>query len=123
MLVIPNDLVFSDGPFGLEDLWVEIPEAFMPHVVPSNRYLRPRVFQSRWAYTTEELDADGGFVGHGPPEWQRRALRVGSDAAERWRPEFPRPAADVHWRGVIEAIQWRLDTGAGALDISDESDY
>ena len=123
MLIIPDDLVFSDGPYRLEDLWVEVPEAFKPHVVPSDRYFRPIEFQSRWAYTTEELDADGGFVGHGPPEWQRRTLHVGNDAAVRWQPAVPRPAADVHRRGVIEAIQWRLDTGAGALDISDESDY
>ena len=61
---------------------------------------------------------DGGFVGHGPPEWQWHALRDGSnDAARwgrlipRWRPLIPRPDAQVHRLGVIEAMQWQLDTG------------
>ena len=107
--------MLSDGPYGLEDLWVAIPKVFMPHAVPSNPYLRPRwcrltlqtSFPSWWSYTTQEMNWDGGVVGHGPPEWQWRALR---DDSSVWRPPIPRPAEQAHRLGVIEAVQWQLDT-------------
>ena len=117
VFVIPGDQVFSNGHHGLEDLWVAIPEAFTPHAVPSCPYLRPTVFPSWWSYTQEELNDDGGFVGHGPRYWQWAVLRIIDSRQQHWIPPVRGSrragwlAKQEHRLRVIEAAQWQLDTG------------
>ena len=117
VFVIPGDQVFSNGHHGLEDLWVAIPEAFTPHVVPFWPYLRLPVFPSWWRYTQEELSDDGGFIGHGPRDWQWDILRIIDSRQWHWIPPV-RDSRRAGWTAeqehrlqVIERIQWRLDAG------------